>query len=57
MWNEDESALELLELDLKEVSIVTFPANTDSTVSNVKAEAMQQKDVQSALNILNNLKL
>ena len=56
-WNEDESALELLELDLKEVSIVTFPANTDSTVSNVKAEAMYQKDVQSALNILNNLKL
>lgn len=56
-WNEDENALELLELDLKEVSIVTFPANEDSTVSSVKAEAIKAKDAQTALNILNTLKL
>lgn len=54
-WNEDENALELLELDLKEVSIVTFPANEDSTVSNVKAEAIKAKDAQNALKILMNI--
>ncbi|MFA9487079.1 MULTISPECIES: HK97 family phage prohead protease [unclassified Moraxella] len=54
-WNEDENALELLELDLKEVSIVTFPANEDSTVSSVKAEAIKAKDAQNALKILANI--
>lgn len=41
-FNEDEDTLELLELDLKEVSIVTFPANADSTVDNVKTERINQ---------------
>lgn len=40
-WNDDDSVLELLEIDLKEVSIVTFPANSDSTVSQVKYQAQQ----------------
>ena len=40
-WNDDDSVLELLEIDLKEVSIVTFPANSDSTVSQVKHQAQQ----------------
>ena len=56
-WDEENGVLELLEIDLKEVSIVTFPANDDSTVSNVKAEAIKSKDAQNALNILNNLNL
>ena len=54
-WNDDDSVLELLEIDLKEVSIVTFPANSDSTVSQVKHQA--QQDVKKALAILNNLNL
>lgn len=53
-WN-DDNVLELLEIDLKEVSIVTFPANEDSTVSNVKAEAIKAKDAQNALKILMNI--
>lgn len=60
-FNEDDDVLELLELDLKEVSIVTFPANADSTVDNVKAERLQAikqsqvsgDDVKQALAILN----
>lgn len=62
-FNEDEDVLELLELDLKEVSIVTFPANTDSTVDNVKAERKNQlkqaslDDVKQALEILNNIQI
>lgn len=54
-WNDDDSVLELLEIDLKEVSIVTFPANSDSTVSQVKHQA--QQDIKKALAILNNLNL
>lgn len=54
-WNDDDNVLELLEIDLKEVSIVTFPANEDSTVSNVKAEAIKAKDAQNALKILANI--
>lgn len=56
-YNEDEKALELLEIDLKEVSIVTFPANADSTVSSVKAQAMAQHDAHKALLILDNIKI
>lgn len=54
-WNDDDNVLELLEIDLKEVSIVTFPVNEDSTVSNVKAEAIKAKDAQNALKILANI--
>ncbi len=35
-YNEDEQVLELLAINLKEVSVVTFPANEDSTVDTVK---------------------
>ena len=35
-WNREDSTQDLLELDLWEVSIVTFPANEAATVSNVK---------------------
>lgn len=62
-FNEDDDVLELLELDLKEVSIVTFPANADSTVDNVKAERKKQlkqaslEDVKQALEILNNIQI
>lgn len=51
-WNEDEKVLELLEIDLKEISIVTFPANESSTVSSVKAQAIQEQDAKTALDIL-----
>lgn len=56
-WNDDDNVLELLEIDLKEVSIVTFPANTDSTVSQVKHQAQAQQDAKKALAILNNINL
>ena len=35
-YNEEDGVLELLEIDLKEISIVTFPANEDSLIDNVK---------------------
>ena len=58
-WSYDKHAdvLELLELDLREISVVTFPANADSTVDNVKANLIQQSDTQQALNILKNISL
>lgn len=56
-FDEKENALELLQIDLKEVSIVTFPANTDSIISNVKQQAIKQNDLKKALAILNNLNL
>lgn len=37
-YNEDEDVLELLAIDLKEVSIVTFPANDESLVDNIKSK-------------------
>ena len=54
-WDEENGVLELLELELREVSIVTFPANADSTVANIKAVAMQEQDTKNALAILNNI--
>ncbi|WLG14627.1 HK97 family phage prohead protease [Psychrobacter cibarius] len=36
-YNEDESVLELLAIDLKEVSVVTFPANEESRIDSVKS--------------------
>lgn len=36
-FNEEDSVLELLDIDLKEISIVTFPANEDSLVDNIKS--------------------
>lgn len=56
-WNDDDNVLELLEIDLKEISIVTFPANTDSTVSQVKHQAITEQDIKNALAILNNINL
>lgn len=56
-WNDDDNVLELLEIDLKEISIVTFPANTDSTVSQVKHQAIAEQDIKNALAILNNINL
>jgi HK97 family phage prohead protease len=35
-WNKEEMSLTLKELDLWEVSIVTFPANSESLISEVK---------------------
>ncbi|TNH06636.1 HK97 family phage prohead protease [Testudinibacter sp. TR-2022] len=35
-YDEKEDTLEILDVDLKEVSVVTYPANVESTVSNVK---------------------
>lgn len=37
MYNEKDDVLELLEIDLKEISIVTFPANEESRVEVVKS--------------------
>lgn len=36
-FNEDEDVLELLAVDLKEISVVTFPANDDSRIDSVKS--------------------
>lgn len=36
-YNEDDNVLELLAIDLKEVSVVTFPANEDSTIDSIKS--------------------
>lgn len=36
-FNEDEEVLELLAVDLKEISVVTFPANEDSRIDSVKS--------------------
>lgn len=36
-FNEDEEVLELLAVDLKEISVVTFPANDDSRIDSVKS--------------------
>lgn len=54
-YNSDNDTIDLLKLNLKEVSIVTFPANEDSTVSNVKAQVRQDQDAQNALKILMNI--
>lgn len=54
-YNSDDDTIDLLKLNLKEVSIVTFPANEDSTVSNVKAQVRQDRDAQNALKILMNI--
>lgn len=35
-FNEEDSVLELLAIDLKEISVVTFPANEESLIDNVK---------------------
>ncbi|MGV6989648.1 HK97 family phage prohead protease [Testudinibacter sp. P80/BLE/0925] len=35
-YDEKDDVLEILDVDLKEVSVVTYPANVESTVSNVK---------------------
>lgn len=51
-WNKDDKVLELLSIDLKEVSIVTFPANESSTVSQVKQQLIAQQDSKNALDIL-----
>lgn len=40
-YNEDEEVLELLEIDLKEISVVTFPANEDSRIDNVKSTLLK----------------
>lgn len=40
-YNEDSEVLELLAIDLKEVSVVTFPANEDSRIDNVKSILMK----------------
>lgn len=37
-YNEDDDVLELLAIDLKEVSVVTFPANDESLVDNIKSK-------------------
>lgn len=37
-YNEDDDMLELLAIDLKEVSVVTFPANDESLVDNIKSK-------------------
>lgn len=54
-YNSDDDTIDLLKLNLKEVSIVTFPANEGSTVSNVKAQVRQDQDTQNALKILMNI--
>lgn len=54
-YNSDDDTIDLLKLALKEVSIVTFPANESSTVSSVKAQVMKDKDTQNALKILMNI--
>ena len=36
-FNEDDNVLELLAIDLKEVSVVTFPANEESRIDSVKS--------------------
>ena len=56
-YDKDADVLELLELDLREISVVTFPANADSTVDNVKADLIQQSDTRQAINILKNISL
>lgn len=35
-YNEDDAVLELLAIDLKEISVVTFPANDESRIDAVK---------------------
>lgn len=37
-FNEEDGVLELLDIDLKEISIVTFPANDESLVDNIKSK-------------------
>lgn len=36
-YDEESQVLELLGIDLKEISVVTFPANEDSRIDNVKS--------------------
>lgn len=47
-YDNDNKVLELRELDLKEISVVTFPANTDSQIDKVKAD----NDTLKAISIL-----
>lgn len=54
-YNSDDDTIDLLKLDLKEVSIVTFPANESSTVSQVKHQIITEQDAQNALKILMNI--
>lgn len=48
LYDNENEILELHELDLKEVSVVTFPANTDSQIDTVKAD----NDTLKAISIL-----
>ena len=45
-YNEEDGVLELLDIDLKEISIVTFPANEVSLVDNVK-NTLENGDIPS----------
>ncbi|QOD13520.1 HK97 family phage prohead protease [Psychrobacter sp. 28M-43] len=45
-FNEEDGVLELLDIDLKEISIVTFPANEDSLVDNIKS-ILESGDIPS----------
>lgn len=54
-YDKENQILELLEIDLKEVSIVTIPANQDSTISEVKAERQKDLDEQNAIHILQSI--
>lgn len=51
-YNSDNDTIDLLKMDLKEISIVTFPANESSTVSQVKHELIAEQDSKNALDIL-----
>lgn len=51
-YNSDNDTLDLLQLNLKEVSIVTFPANESSTISEVKSQLQGDDDIKTALDIL-----
>lgn len=47
-YDNDNKVLELRELDLKEISVVTFPANGDSQIDKVKVD----NDTLKAISIL-----
>lgn len=54
-YDAENSIMELLDIDLKEISIVTFPANEESTVAQVKAERQKDLDEQNAIHILQSI--
>lgn len=54
-YDQEKDIMELLEIDLKEISIVTFPANEESTVAQVKAERQKDLDEQNAIKILQSI--